>query len=201
MVGRIAERVEHHHAVGDGGVDAAEPVVAVQPLGDEGDRLVDGAVAAAARETAAAATRSTQSTRLEEPAPAASGTARGSSRAPARAACGTAPGSCTPRGLRARGRSAISTSSGTITVRDQYDTFDRWNGNHSGRCMISSGITGTARHGTWPNSASCARVKTLVRSAPPAARIAARARAPCAARPGRRRSPSARNTPSRWPRG
>ena len=57
-------------------------------------------------------------------------------------------GMATPRGLRACGRSAISTSSGTITVRDQYDTFDRWNGNHSGRCMISSGITGTARHGT-----------------------------------------------------
>ena len=29
----------------------------------------------------------------------------------------------TPRGLRARGRSAISTSSGTITVRDQYETL------------------------------------------------------------------------------
>ena len=90
-------------------------------------------------------------------------------------------GIATLRGLRATGRSAISTSSGTITVRDQYDTFDRWNGNHSGRCMISSGITGTARHGTWPNSASCARVNTLVRSAPPAARIACRARAMCGA--------------------
>ncbi len=88
---------------------------------------------------------------------------------------------CTPRGLRATGRSAISTSSGTITVRDQYDTLDRWNGNHSGRCMISSGITGTARHGTWPNSASWARVNTLVRSAPPAARIACRARTMCGA--------------------
>ena len=29
----------------------------------------------------------------------------------------------TPRGLRAGGRSAISTSSGTSTVRDQYDTL------------------------------------------------------------------------------
>ncbi|OIQ65198.1 hypothetical protein GALL_532460 [mine drainage metagenome] len=86
-----------------------------------------------------------------------------------------------PRGLRALGRSPISTSSGTITVRDQYDTFDRWNGNHSGRCMISSGITGTACHGTAPNSASCARVNTFVRSAPPAARIASRARCICGA--------------------
>ncbi len=83
----------------------------------------------------------------------------------------------TPRGLRARGRSAISTSSGTITVRDQYDTLERWKKNQRGRCMISTGITGTARHGTCPNSANWQRVKTLVRSAPPAARIAARARA------------------------
>ena len=87
----------------------------------------------------------------------------------------------TLRGLRATGRSAISTSSGTITVRDQYDTFERWNGNHSGRCMISSGITGTARHGTWANRASWARVNTLLRSAPPAVRIACRARAMCGA--------------------
>jgi hypothetical protein len=29
----------------------------------------------------------------------------------------------TPRGLRARGRIAISTSSGTSTTRDQYDTL------------------------------------------------------------------------------
>ena len=29
----------------------------------------------------------------------------------------------TPFGLRARGRSAISTSSGTSTVRDQYETL------------------------------------------------------------------------------
>ena len=68
-----------------------------------------------------------------------------------------------------------------MTVRDQYEIFDRWNGNHSGRCMISSGITGTARHGTWPNSASWARVKTFVLSAPPAARIASRARRMCGA--------------------
>ena len=35
--GRIAQRVEHHHAVGHGGVDRAEAVLAVQPFGDEGD--------------------------------------------------------------------------------------------------------------------------------------------------------------------
>ena len=42
--------------------------------------------------------------------------------------------------------------------------------------MISIGITGTARHGTWPKSASCARVKTLDSLAPPRERIASRAR-------------------------
>ena len=90
-------------------------------------------------------------------------------------------GTCTPRALRATGRSAINTISGTITVRDQYDTRSRWNGNHLGSSTISTGIIGTARHGTSPYSASCARVNTFVRAAPPAARIAALARAICAA--------------------
>ena len=90
-------------------------------------------------------------------------------------------GTCTPRGLRARGRSAISTVSGTITVRDQYETLSRWNGNHFGSSTSSTGITGTARHGTSPNSASCARVNTLVRSAPPAASTASRAARMCGA--------------------
>ena len=29
------------------------------------------------------------------------------------------------------------------TVRAQYDTFDRWNGNQRGSSMISTGISGT----------------------------------------------------------
>ena len=33
--------------------------------------------------------------------------------------------------------------------------------------MISTGISGTARQGTWPNSANVKRVKTLERAAPP----------------------------------
>ncbi len=88
---------------------------------------------------------------------------------------------CTPRRLRARGRSAISTTSGTITVRDQYDTLSRWNGNQCGSSTSSTGMHGTACQGTSPYSASCARVNTLVRSAPPAARMACRARAMCGA--------------------
>ncbi len=87
----------------------------------------------------------------------------------------------TPRGFFASGRFAMSTSSGAITVRDQYDTLLRWNGNHSGRSMISTGMTGTARHVSSPNSASCIRVKTLACAAPPAARMASRARAMCGA--------------------
>ena len=53
--------------------------------------------------------------------------------------------------------------------------------NHFGSSTISTGITGTARHGTAPNSASWKRVNTLERSAPPAARMAARARRMCTA--------------------
>ena len=56
----------------------------------------------------------------------------------------------TPFALRARGFFAISTRSGTITVRLQYEILSRWNGNHFGNSMISTGITGTARHGTMP---------------------------------------------------
>ncbi len=54
----------------------------------------------------------------------------------------------TPLGLRARGFSACSTSKGTMTVRLQYEILSRWNGNHFGSSMISTGITGTARQVT-----------------------------------------------------
>ena len=67
----------------------------------------------------------------------------------------------TPFGLRARGFLFISTRSGTITVRLQYEILSRWNGNHFGSSMISIGIAGTARHGTMPKSASRQRVNTL----------------------------------------
>ena len=49
----------------------------------------------------------------------------------------------TPRGLIALGFSACNTSSGTITVRAQYEILSMWNGNHFGSSMISTGITGT----------------------------------------------------------
>ena len=52
-----------------------------------------------------------------------------------------------------------------------------WMGNQSGACMSSTGMAGTARHGTMPNSARVMRVNMLTLTAPPAARMAARARA------------------------
>ena len=87
----------------------------------------------------------------------------------------------TPFGLRAFGFFSISTSNGTMTVRLQYETLSRWNGNHLGNSMISIGITGTARQETNPNSASMMRVNTLAREAPPRARIASRAVHMCGA--------------------
>ena len=87
----------------------------------------------------------------------------------------------TPFGLRARGFFAISTSSGTMTVRLQYEILSRWNGNHFGSSMISTGIAGTARHGMNPYSASRSLVNTFERPAPPRERIASRARAMCGA--------------------
>jgi hypothetical protein len=88
---------------------------------------------------------------------------------------------CTARGLRARTLREHSTNSGTITVRDQYDTLSRWNGNHFGSSMISTGIYGTPRHGSWPNIASVSRVNTLARAAPPYCRMMSRARTICGA--------------------
>ena len=41
--------------------------------------------------------------------------------------------------------------------------------------MISTGMTGVARHGTWPNMARVRRVNTLQRAAPPRDRIESRA--------------------------
>ena len=56
----------------------------------------------------------------------------------------------TLRGFLARGFSAIMTMSGTSVSRAQNEQRHRLNGNHSGACMISTGMTGTASHGTMP---------------------------------------------------
>ena len=81
----------------------------------------------------------------------------------------------TPSGFTAFGFIAMTTSKGTRVQRAQNEILNRWNGNHRGACMISTGITGTARQGITPNSARKILVKTLTWTAPPAARIASRA--------------------------
>ena len=56
-----------------------------------------------------------------------------------------------PLAFTARGFFAINTRSGTITVRLQYDILSRWKRKpFRGKSMISTGISGTARHGTMP---------------------------------------------------
>ena len=62
----------------------------------------------------------------------------------------------TPRGLRARLRNAASTSSGTMTVRAQYDMRDRWIGNQRGSRMISTGMVGGAQGAGRTGPAECA---------------------------------------------
>src|ERR1700722_1928281 len=88
---------------------------------------------------------------------------------------------CMLRGFLARGLYVQRMNNGTITVRDQYETLSRWNGNQLGINMISTGMYGTARHGTSPNNASAIRVNTFERAAPPRWRIATRARCICGA--------------------
>ena len=56
----------------------------------------------------------------------------------------------TPLAFFARGLSASSTKSGTMTVRLQYEILSRWNGNHFGSSITSAGIIGTARQEIWP---------------------------------------------------
>ena len=68
-----------------------------------------------------------------------------------------------------------------MTVRAQYETLSRWNGNHFGSSMISTGITGTLFQRNTPKSESSARVKTFDLMPPPRDRIASRARFMCGA--------------------
>ena len=181
IVRRIAERVEHHHAVGHRREDRAETVLAVEPLAHPGlgernralpralgkQRL--GGVQHVVDSAEEPEPRRLLLRRLLAPAPrsaAARGTARRSGYS-----WGCAPAAC----------SAISTSIGTMTVRLQYEILSRWNGNHRGSSMISTGIAGTARQGMKPNSASITLANTLARAAPPRARMASRARAICGA--------------------
>ncbi len=44
MVGGIAQSIEHHHRIGHRRVDRAEPVLAIEPLADEGDGEIERAL-------------------------------------------------------------------------------------------------------------------------------------------------------------
>ncbi len=45
MLGRIAQHIIHHHAVGHGGINRPQPIFAVQPFGGPGAAFFDGALA------------------------------------------------------------------------------------------------------------------------------------------------------------
>ena len=116
MIRRIAQRIEHHHRVRHGGIDRAKAVLAVQPLGDEACAALDGATAHLLRPQRLDGLQHLVE-RVEEQRPAA---VRMRSRPGGdRVALANSSWMAMPRGLRARRRSAASTSSGTMTVRAQ----------------------------------------------------------------------------------
>ena len=116
---RIAEAIEHHQRVRHRREDAAEPVLAVEPLGDESDGLVDRAPARRSAGNNGSATRSSRSSTTKALADRRRRSAARSSRARVSGGSTNSSAIDTPRGLRARGCIAISTRSGTRTVRDQ----------------------------------------------------------------------------------
>ena len=151
----------HHHAVGHRRKNRAEPVLAVEPLADPGHRAIDGALPRAFGKQRLAA-RSTLSTARKNQnhdafccgafgvGPSDRGGSRNSS------------SMVTPcADSRARGFFAMQHQQRHDHGAAQYEILSRWNGNHRGSSMISTGITGTARHGTMPYSASRQRVNTL----------------------------------------
>ena len=123
MVGRIAETVIHHDAVGDRRVDRTQPILAVQALVDEGHGGIDRALP-----------RRFGKIRFRKPQDAVELGERdahteivGGREPPSTSSGGVVNSSpiVIRRGLRARGRRAMSTSSGTRTVRDQYEILLR----------------------------------------------------------------------------
>src|SRR5262245_25994905 len=76
---------------------------------------------------------------------------------------------------RVTGLASSRSSSGTITVRDQYETSSRLKYDQRGSSMISTGIDGTPAQSYSPNNASRIFVNTLASTGPPHARIRVRA--------------------------
>ena len=135
MVGRIPQSLEHFQGVHHRGEDPTEAVVAVQPLDHE---------ALGARKGTAA--DETRNERLQRPAAPIEheeqAVRRERNEKYSRSRSGSVANSSrtvTPLGLAAVTLSVERTNSGTITVRDQYETLRMWNGNHAGRSMISTG--------------------------------------------------------------
>ena len=176
MTLRIAECRKHHHAVRHRRENRAETVLAIEVFDRPGDGAVDGTLARRLRKERLSHTQDAIDA-AEEPEPRRILLRRLRRWADALWRRQEKPSMRMPFALRARGFFTISTSNGTMTVRLQYEILSRWNGNQRGSNTTSTGITGTARHGMNPNSASMMRVNTLARSAPPRARTASRARA------------------------
>ena len=119
MIRRIAQRIEHHHAVGHGRKNRAEPVLAVEPLGHPGHRARRSRAAARPSgkygSTGAAALSTTRKNQNQGRV-----LLRRFRRRPERLRrLEEQFVDPTFLGLRASGLSAISTSSGTMTVRLQ----------------------------------------------------------------------------------
>ena len=118
MVRRIAEHVVHHHGVGHGGKIAPRPSSPFSRSVDEGDRgsiararSVFGNSGSIARKHAVEA--------AEETEPGRALMRRLGGHADRCGGCRNSSSMPTPRGFLARGFSAASTISGTITVRAQ----------------------------------------------------------------------------------
>ena len=195
MVVRVAEHVEHHHAVGHRREDRAEAVLAVEALAHPRHRAIDRALRSLSGNRLGGAQHDVDA--AEEPEPKRLLLRRLRRRPDRRRRLAKQLVDRDALGIARLGFFACSTSSGTITVRLQYEILSRWNGNQRGSSMISTGITGTARQGTNPNKASITRVNTFEREAPPRDRIASRARTMCGASTASPIILSA-NRPSRW---
>ena len=117
MILGITQQIIHHHAVGHGGVDGAQPILAIQPFGGPGAAFLDGAGAGNAfGQKAAPASGSNPCAEKDRPIPAL--VRRAGWRQPERRRRRVRAHGC--RADCAPGRfSAPSTSSGTITVRAQ----------------------------------------------------------------------------------
>ncbi len=130
MIRRISQAIEHHQRVRHRREDAAEPVLAVEPLGDEGDRLVRWRAAAGPPGTsarpAAAAGRAGQ--RRDRPA---RRSAARSSCAPSPAARQTAPrwsprAGCAPSAAAPSAPGAAPAPCATSTRSCRCETETSW---------------------------------------------------------------------------